>query len=160
MPNKLDRRRALTMRMSRISCGIILAVTGMRLAVVCCLSLSLVGCQSPPTWSTAAWSPDRAYIARATIREGGGFGTDFVQTIVDLRYGGDMRHPSDVLAFSDGPAGVDGMKVGLAWLGPRHLEITYSGKRHYDYVNDHFRDVIITERDLTAASVSLDTGKR
>lgn len=118
------------------------------------VSLTVVGCKAPPDWSTEAWSPDKKYLARAVLYVNGGFGTDYEQTAVSLRCSGIFHHSDYVVTFDDAPPGPDGMKVGLHWIGPRHLEITYRGKRTFTYVADHYHDVIITERDLSSASAN------
>jgi hypothetical protein len=106
-------------------------------------------CKFPPTWSAEARSPDGKRIARARTFEQSGFGTGWVQTTVDLNITTGSQPPAQILAFSDGPPGPDGMKVGMNWLTPTHLELTYRGRRALDFQAVKCYGVDISVRDLS-----------
>lgn len=113
------------------------------------------GCKkAPPTWSAESKSPDGKLIATAKTYEQSGFGTGWVQTTVYLNWATNKNPPAMILAFSDGPAGPDGMKVGMNWLSPTHLELTYRGQRDLDFQAVKFSSVSITVRDLSASTGS------
>ena len=70
-----------------------------------------------------------------------------------------------ILAFSDGPSVPGGMSVGMNWLTPTHLELTYKGQRPLDFQALKCRGVDISVRDLAsekpgASGVELKDGKR
>ena len=91
------------------------------------------GCKASPTWSAEAKSPDGKMIATASTFEQSGFGTGWVQTTVYLNWAKGKQPRMLILAFSDGPAGPGGMNVGMNWLSPTHLELTYKGERPLDF---------------------------
>jgi hypothetical protein len=93
-------------------------------------------------------------IAKARTFENGGFGTDYVATTVDLNLTKGSQSPMEILSFSDGPAGPDGMKVGMNWLSPTHLELTYKGARAIDFQAVRYYGVDITVRDVASQTAS------
>ena len=68
-------------------------------------------------------------IATAKTFEQSGFGTGWVQTTVYLNWTTGSQPPTLILAFSEGPAGPGGMNVGMKWLTPTHLQLTYKRSR-------------------------------
>ena len=58
-----------------------------------------------------------------------------------------------ILAFSDGPAGPDGMKVWMNWLTPTHLELTYKGQRTFDFQAVRCDGIDISVRDVSSGAV-------
>lgn len=125
---------------SSIRKAILLLVVGV------CVSAS--GCKAPPTWSAEARSPDGKMIATASTFEQSGFGTGWVQTTVYLNWTKGSQPKMLVLAFSDGPAGPGGMSVGMNWLTPTHLELTYKGQRALDFQAVKCEGVDISVQDL------------
>lgn len=101
------------------------------LVVVTCVLAS--GCKAPITWSAESRSSDGKMIATAKTTDESGPGTDFIQTTVYLNWTKGSQPPMLILAFSDGPAGPGGMNVGMNWLSPTHLELTYKGQRPLDF---------------------------
>jgi hypothetical protein len=117
-----------------------------------CASVS--GCRAKPSWTAEARSPDGKMIAKARTFENGGFGTDFVETTVDLNFTKGKQSPMEILAFSDGPAGPGGMTVGMNWLSPTHLELTYKGQGSPDFQAVRYYGVEITLRSLAGQAAS------
>jgi hypothetical protein len=87
-------------------------------------------------------------IATAKTFNNAGPGTNFVQTTVYLNWTANQNSPTMILAFSDGPAGPDGMKVWMNWRTATHLELAYKGKRELDFEAIKFGPVDISVRDL------------
>lgn len=112
------------------------------------------GCRTKPGWTAEAQSPDGKMIATARTFENGGFGTDFTATTVDLNFTKGKQSPMEILAFSNGPAGPDGMKVGMNWLSPTHLELTYKGARPIDFQAVRYYGVDITVRDVASQAAN------
>ena len=111
------------------------------------------GCKkAPPTWSAESKSPDGKFIATAKTFENSGFGTGGIWTGVYLSWATGSQPPMEILEFSDGPAGPDGMKVGMNWLTPTHLELTYKGQRDIDFQAIKFGGVNITVRDTSSGT--------
>jgi hypothetical protein len=104
-------------------------------------------------------------IATASTYEQSGFGTGWVQTTVYLNWTKGSQPEMLILAFSDGPSETGGMNVGLKWLTPTHLELTYKGKRPLDFQAVKCGVVDISVRGLAsekpgASAVELKDGKR
>ena len=112
------------------------------------------GCKgSETTWSAEARSPDGNLFASARTVENSGFGTGGIGTAVYLNWTKGSQSPMLILAFSDGPAGPDGMKVGMNWLTPTHLELTYKGKRTLDFQAVRCAGIDISVRDASSGAV-------
>ncbi len=110
-----------------------LAVQPLSALLIPLVCIVLVGCKAPPTWSAEASSPDGKMIANATTFSQSGFGTGFVQTSVYLNWIEGSQPKMLILAFSDGPNEPGGMNVGMKWLDPKHLELSYKGQRPLDF---------------------------
>jgi hypothetical protein len=110
----------------------------------------MFGCKASPTWSAESRSPDGKMIATANTFEQSGFGTGWVHTTVYLNWTVGSQPPSEILAFSDGPSGPGGMNVGMKWLSPTHLDLTYKGQRPLDFQAVQCDGVDITVRDLSS----------
>lgn len=111
------------------------------------------GCKAPPTWSAEVRSPDGKMIATADTFANGGFvapGPD--ATFVYLSWTTGSQPKMLILAFSDGHFEPDGMRVGMNWLTPTHLELTYKGQRTID-----FRAVKCAGVDISVRELSNDT---
>ena len=116
------------------------------------------GCKRPPTWSAEARSPDGKMIATAKTFENRGFGTGGIWTGVYLNWTTGSHPPMEILEFSDGPAGPDGMKVGMNWLTPMHLELTYKGQRALDFQAVKCAGIDITVRDVSTETPNSPQG--
>ena len=92
-------------------------------ALTCAL---LAGCGKDPTiWSARSPSPDGNWLAVAHTAQYSGFGTNGVETIVeikDLRRRLVLERSQRVLGFMS-----DGVYMGLKmnWVTPSHLEVTF-----------------------------------
>jgi hypothetical protein len=101
--------------------------------VVAC-ALLFVGCnRDKPNWFAEARSPDGRMIATASTWEQGGLGTDTNQTVVKLNWTGGSQKPTIILIFDDKIDDSVNTKVGMRWLNPRHLELTYTGDRFLNF---------------------------
>lgn len=108
------------------------AVAGFFLIFAFCF---LGGCKnSERTWSAQVKSPDGKFIATGETLEPGGWGTGAPpETYVDLNWTSGSQKPTVVFSFNDGPNEPGGMNVGMHWLTPTHLELTYRGKPTIDF---------------------------
>jgi hypothetical protein len=107
-----------------------------RAVVPLVLLVSLAGCikgGSETTWAAESRSPDGKRVASAFTIEQSGFGTGWVQTTVYVNWTRGKQPKMLILAFSDGPSVPGGMNVGMNWLSPTHLELTYKGERPLDF---------------------------
>jgi hypothetical protein len=93
-------------------------------SIVVLLICLLLSCKSSEQiWSAESHSPDGNWIASARTVEYGGFGTNSVETVIELkRTSGHFLSPIRVLGFSD-----DGksMALAMAWTTPSHFEVTF-----------------------------------
>jgi hypothetical protein len=123
-----------------------------------CLSLSACKNSDPIIWSTESRSPDGNWIARARTIEHSGFGTDGVETIVDIEQVHISNEREEILAFAN-----DGAAMGLTmkWGASSHLEVTYRDdeKMLYYEVVKCCGGVEISVRNLTDVQTK-DAGKR
>ena len=116
----------------------------------------VLGCEGPrTTWSTEAQSPDGKMIAHARTIQPSGIGTGEIGTFVDLNWTGGSQSPTVVLAFSDGADQPGGDKsVGINWLSPTHLELTYKGQRTIDFEAVKCHGVDISVRNLSSGTTN------
>lgn len=120
------------------------------IAVGVCVFMS--ACKAAPTWSAEARSPDGKMIATASTFEQSGFGTGWVQTSVYLNWTTGSQPATLILAFSEGPGGPGGMNVGMKWLTPTHLELTFKGPRPLDFQAVKFHGIDISVQELPGAA--------
>jgi len=120
-------------------------VAGMFIIVGLCY---LVGCKnSERTWTAEMKSPDGRFIATAETLEPGGWGNGAPpETYVDLNWASGSQKPTVVFSFNDGPNEPGGMNVGVRWLTPRHLELTYKGNPTIDFQAIKWGEVEISVR--------------
>jgi hypothetical protein len=116
--------------------------------IVVGICVLISGCKASPTWSAESRSPDGKMIATAETFEQSGFGTGWVQTTVYLNWTTGSQPKTLILAFSEGPAEPGGMNVGMKWLTPTHLELTYKGQRPLDFQAIKCDGVDIAVQDL------------
>jgi hypothetical protein len=85
------------------------------------------GCRNGRTiWSTAARSPDGHWLASATTYQNFGPGTASVDTGVYLRRAEDSRPPAQAWGGASHSSDLHRPpSVGLNWLTPSHLEVTF-----------------------------------
>lgn len=126
----------------------------LRLAVLALITAIYVssGCHaSDVTWSAEARSPDGKVTATARTVARSGFGTNFIYTTVSLDWTGDRRPADQVLNFIDETETPAKTMVGLNWLTPTHLEVTYSSPRHIGFQAIKWANIDISLRDLVSA---------
>jgi hypothetical protein len=109
---------------------------------------SLVGCKnSERTRSAEMKSPDGKFIATAETLEPGGWGTGAPpETYVDLNWTSGSQKPIVVFSFNDGLNEPGGMNVGMHWLTPRHLELTYKGNPTITFQATKWGEVEVSAR--------------
>jgi hypothetical protein len=113
----------------------------------------LSGCEGPKTaWSSESRSPDGKLIATASTIQPSGIGTGDTGTRVFLNWTTGSQSPTIILAFSEGPQVPGGMNVGMNWLTPNHLELTYQGARPLDFQAVRWHNVEISVRELSAGT--------
>lgn len=105
---------------------------------------------SKTTWSAESRSPDGKRVASAFTVEQSGFGTGGGGTDVYLNWTTGSQPKLLILAFSDGPSEPGGMNVGMNWLTPTHLELTYKGQRPLDFQAVKCYGVDISVRELSS----------
>jgi hypothetical protein len=88
-------------------------------------------------------------IATAETIQTSGIGTGDIGTRVYLNWISGSQPPTIILAFTEGPAGPGGMKVGMNWLTPNHLELTYKGRRELDFEAVKCHGIDISVRDIS-----------
>lgn len=117
-----------------------------------CLWMS--GCKNTErTWSAQAKSPDGKYVVTAETLRPGGWGTGApAQTTVDMNYTLGHQSSSEILTFVDGSNEPDGMNVGIKWVGPTQVELTYKGHPTIEFqaVKCHGVDISLREMDTRA----------
>ncbi len=64
-----------------------------------------------------------------------------------------------ILEFSGGQSESDGMRVGMNWLTPTHLELTYKGQRTIDFQAVKCAGVDVSVRDLSSEAIKGDSSK-
>jgi hypothetical protein len=107
------------------------------------------GCRdSAVIWSAESRSPDGHYLASASTEQFGGPGTAAVETTVYLKEG--SQSPVEILELSNEgayPAGIT--SVGMNWLTPSHLELTYKGHATVDFEAVKCAGIDISVRDVS-----------
>jgi hypothetical protein len=78
-----------------------------------------------------------------------GIGTGDPGTFVYLNWTTGSQSPTIILAFTDAPNEPGSMSVGMNWLTPKHLELTYKGPRTLDFEAVKCHGVDISVRDLS-----------
>ena len=118
--------------------------------LILALCISTSGCDGPKTaWSAESRSPDGKMIASARTIQTSGIGTGDPGTFVYLNWAAGSQSPTIILALTDGPAEPGDMNVGMNWLTPKHLELTYKGPRTLDFEAIKCHGVDISVRDLS-----------
>ena len=129
-------------------------VRALAVAGLCTVMLDCGGGQM--SWSAESRSPDGRMIARARTIQPSGIGTGVIGTSVDLNWTTGSQQPVLILAFADGNDQPDGDKtVGLIWMTPNHLELTYKGLRTIDFQAIKCHGVEITVRDTSILAPSI-----
>lgn len=110
---------------------------------------SIFGCDGPKTtWSAESRSPDGKMIATARTIQTSGIGTGDPGTFVYLNWTTGSQSPTIILALLDGSDEPGGMSVGMNWLTPTHLDLTYKGRKDLDFQAVKCHGIDISVRDL------------
>jgi hypothetical protein len=120
------------------------------------VGIFLVGCKESPTWSTESRSQDGKMVASARFYEGGGFGASGPSvTLVYLNWATGSQKPIQILGFHDESDKPVETRIGMLWLTPAHLEITYNAKvQAVDFQAVKFAGVDISLHDLSSPTGS------
>lgn len=113
------------------------------------------GCEGSQTiWSAEARSPDGKMIATASAFANGGFGISGVPaTTVYLNWTAGSQAPTEILSLDNNSDSPNGTSVGMNWLTPTHLELTYEGNRQ----NIGFEAVKFAGVDISLQDLSIPT---
>ena len=136
-----------------------LSLRYMRVLLVMFVCAVVCGCQrSKPVWSADSRSPDGSMIATAEAFDNGGFVSPGPPaTFVYLNWTTGAQPKMLIFAFSDGPPEPDAMKVGMKWLTPTHLELTYKRQRTIDFQAVKCAGVDISVQELSSPSEPANT---
>jgi hypothetical protein len=120
------------------------------LVIGACLFAS--GCEtSRKSWSAESRSPDGKYIAHAERVQTNGMGVGDPQTFVFLNWTAGSQSPALILSFEEGENESDeSMSVGMNWLTPTHLEVTYRRHRTFTFEAVTWYGVEISMREVPA----------
>jgi len=114
---------------------------------------ALVSCDGPKAaWFAESRSPDGKMVATARTIQTSGIGTGDPGTFVYLNWTAGSQSTVIILALTDGPDGGGNTRVGMNWLTPKHLELTYKGPRTLDFEAAKCHGVDISVRDLSNAT--------
>lgn len=143
-------------RMNKIAVGRFRSIRKSTSLLIIGICILLSGCKnSERTWSAEARSPDGKFVATARTLAPGGWGTGSPpETSVDLNWTKGSQPPMVVLVFSDGPDEPGGMNVGMNWLAPRQLELTYKGHPDFNFQAVKCYGVDITLRNLPSVPLN------
>lgn len=87
-------------------------------------------------------------IATARTIQTSGIGTGDPGTFVYLNWTTGSQSPTIILALLDGSDEPGGMSVGMNWLTPTHLDLTYKGHKDLDFQAVKCHGIDISVRDL------------
>lgn len=143
---------------NRASIGIAswVAKTNSLLILVLCLAV-VCGCKKSQTiWSVEARSPDGKMVATARAFANGGFGVSGAPaTFVYLNWTTGSQKPTEILCLGNESDAPDDVAVGMSWLTPTHLELTYKRNRQ----SIAFQAIRFAGIDISARDVSSSTTK-
>lgn len=94
-------------------------------------------------------SPDGKMVAQARVPQPSGIGTGNIGTFVDLNLTNGSQDPVTILSFDGGSDYPGDKTVGMNWLSPTHLEVTYKGPRTLDFEAIKCHGVDITIRPIS-----------
>lgn len=135
---------------------------GGALLIALSICISVLGCKglilrlgldaSPRTaWSAESRSPDGKMVATARAEETSGIGTGNPGTSVYLNWTTGSQPPTIILFLVPDQPGA--IKVGMNWLNPTHLELTYSGHANVDFEAVRCLGADISVRELPMPNV-------
>lgn len=131
------------------------ALRGLVLMLVAALCLSVCGCKNPQSvWTAESKSPDGKMVATAQAFANGGFGVSgSPATFVYLNWATGSQKPKEILELSNESDTPEGESVGITWVSPTRLELTYrKGKQEIDFQAVKFLNVDISVTDVSKSS--------
>ena len=140
----------LTFQIGKASAILTLMLLGM--------CISLCGCKNPQTvWSAEVKSPDGKMVATATAFANGGFGVSGAPaTFVYLNWATGSQKPKEILELANESDTPEGGSVGITWLSPNRLEVTYrKDKQEVEFQAVRFLNVEIVITDGPTSSSSI-----
>jgi hypothetical protein len=98
-------------------------------------------------------------IATAYTIQTSGIGTGDPATGVYLNWTTGSQSPTIILSFTEGPDEPGSMNVGMNWLTPKHLELTYKGRRTLGFqaVKCHGVDISVETLQVGRARLQLSS---
>lgn len=132
-----------------------MALTKLVLVLVASICLSICGCKNPQSvWTAESKSPDGKMVVTAQAFANGGFGVSgSPATFVYLNWATGSQKPKEILELSNESDTPEGESVGITWISPTRLELTYrKGKQEIDFQAVKFLDVDISVTDLSKSS--------
>lgn len=115
------------------------------------------GCKGSQTiWSAEARSPDGKMVATARAFANGGFGISGAPaTFVYLNWATGSQKPTEILCLGNESDTSDDAAVGMSWLTPAHLEVTYKGNRQsISFQAIKFAEIDISVRDASSSATT------
>jgi hypothetical protein len=89
-------------------------------------------------------------VATARAEVNGGFISSVPVTAVYLNWTTGSQSPTEILSLADQSERADEVKVGMTWVDPNHLLLTYDGKRqNIGFQAVKFAGVDIFVRDIS-----------
>jgi hypothetical protein len=132
-----------------------MALRGLVLMLLAAVCLSVCGCKNPQSvWTAESKSPDGKMVATAQAYANGGFGVSgSPATFVYLNWATGSQKPKEILELSNESDTPEGESVGIKWVSPSRLELTYhKGKQEIEFQAVRFLNVDIGVTDLSASS--------
>ena len=104
-----------------------MALRGLMLMLFAANCLSLCGCKNPQSvWTAESKSPDGKMVATAQAFANGGFGVSgSPATFVYINWATGSQKPKEILELSNESDTPEGESVGIKWVSPSRLELTY-----------------------------------
>jgi hypothetical protein len=143
-------RRGNTVRKSKLR-GVKVAV----MFLICGICSAVLGCRGSQTiWSTESRSPDGKMVATAQAYANGGFGISGTpETFVYLNWATGSQKAMEVLSLDNETDAPDDAVVGIRWISPTRLELTYKENRQrVSFQAVKFAAIEITLRNLADQS--------
>ena len=113
------------------------------------------GCRDSPTSSAEAQSPNGKVVATAKTFANSGFGGGGpTTTFVYLNWTSGSQSPMEILCLTGGSDTSVDTNVGMKWLTPTHLELTYKGNTTVDFEAVKWAGIDITVRDLSGETTN------
>lgn len=124
--------------------------------LLCACTLAPSCERSQVIWSSEARSPDGKMIATARAYANGGLGiSGSPSTFVYLNWTAGSQSPTEILSLDDQSDKTEEKEVGMTWLAPNRLELTFTGERQ----SIEFQAVKCDGIDISARDTSRTTSR-